>query len=109
MNWNRIRVESIEDDQTVMVVGRVLQLKPCIAQNDFCLCTCALLQVSKIVSSLRDVDNSGIDFVERPMLILKCVTRHRAGAEADNTNVRRGSVRVECRKDLSERTIAMKV
>ena len=88
MNRDRIRIESVEYDEAIVVVRRILQLETRITQDYFARTNRALLQVSKILGVLRNAANCRIDLVESPLLIRTRVSRHRSGSESDNSDVR---------------------
>src|SRR6185436_4695700 len=109
MDRNRIGIESIQDDEAVMILRRVLQLETCVTQNDLCRSSGAILQVRKIVCGLRDADHRWIDFVKSPGLIRTRVRNHRSCSQSHNGNIRRRNIGIKRREDLSEWSIAMKV
>src|SRR5262245_29168979 len=76
MNRNSVGIKSIENDETVMMGGRFLQLETGVTQDYFRWTSDAFLQVSEIIRILRDADNGRIDFVESPTLIGTGVACH---------------------------------
>src|SRR5436309_120746 len=98
VNWNGIRAERIDDNQTILaglfnlavdpiVLARgVLQLESGIADDEFIL-TFTVLEIREMRHVPRDLDHQLIDLVESSHLAPIDVAGHGAGPQTDERNV----------------------
>src|SRR5205085_8384592 len=87
VDGNRVGAKGVEDDETVMRVGRACELQARVAECDGDGRVRAVDQVGEVFGRACDADDFGVDLVESPALVCARVGGGCACAESDDGNI----------------------